>query len=66
MDDDDEDPPVVFPKKKRTASSAVAVDKAGEAKLKRQLKKIMDIVIKYADRYERFAVYYRNLFLETL
>lgn len=50
IDDDDDDPPVVYPKKKRAASSVSTMDKASEAKLKRQLKKIMDIVIKYADR----------------
>lgn len=49
-DEDDDDPPVSFGKKKRGASSGVGLDKAGEQKLKRQCKKIMEIVIKYADR----------------
>lgn len=49
-DDDDDNPPVSYAKKKRGASANINFDKAGEQKLKKQLKKIMDIVIKYADR----------------
>ncbi|XP_065202228.1 ATP-dependent helicase brm-like [Planococcus citri] len=42
FDDDDDDPSVTFQKRKR-------VDKAGEAKLKRQMKKVMDAVIKFTE-----------------
>lgn len=50
-DEDEDDPPVSYSKKKRGASSGVGLDKIGEQKLKRQCRKIMDIVIKYVDRY---------------
>lgn len=50
VDDDDDDPPVSYSKKKRAASSGFGFDRASEQKLKRQCKKIMDIVVKYTDR----------------
>ncbi len=56
-DDDDDDPPVSYSKKKRAASSGVALDKASEQKLKRDMKKIMDVVVKYTDRCVSFDSY---------
>jgi len=49
-EDDDDDPPITYAKKKRGASANINFDKTSEQKLKKQLRKIMDIVIKYTDR----------------
>lgn len=43
-DEDDDDPPVSYQKKKRG-------DKVNDDKLKKQMRRIMDIVIEYKDRY---------------